>query len=174
MAGLRAGRCYTKVKRAYTRKSKFKKKAFIRSVPTVKIVKYDQGDLKKDFPVNVNMVSKERIQIRHNSLEAARQVLNRHVSKRLGTNYHLKVRVFPHHVLRENKMLTGAGADRMQTGMQRAFGRAIGTAAQMKIGQAIFTVQVDKKDIPAAKDALKAAMYKLPGKCGVEIVNKAK
>ena len=172
MAGLRAGRCYTKVKRAYTRKSKFKRKAFIRSVPTIKIVKYDQGDLRKDFPVFVNLVSKERIQLRHNSIESARQVLNRRIVKALGNNYHLQVRVFPHHVLRENKMLTGAGADRMQTGMQRAFGRAVGTAAQLKIGQPIFTLQVDEKDVISAKDALRAAVYKLPCKCGVEVKEK--
>ncbi len=169
MAGLRSGSCYRTVKRAYTRKSKFKRKAFIRAVPTVKIVKYDQGDLKKKFETHVDLVSKERIQLRHNCLEAARQVINRHVSKRLGNNYHLQVRVYPHHVLRENKMLTGAGADRMQTGMQRAFGKAIGSAAQVKIGQAIFTVQVDDKDIDAVKFALKSAVHKLPAKCGIEI-----
>ena len=69
----------------------------------------------------------------------------------MGRNYHLQIRIYPHHVLRENKMLTGAGADRMQTGMQRAFGKAIGSAAQVKIGQAIFTVQVDDKDIDAVR-----------------------
>ncbi|MAG45762.1 MAG: hypothetical protein CMH63_03260 [Nanoarchaeota archaeon] len=72
------------------------------------------------------------------------------------------MRVYPHHALRENKMLVGAGADRMQTGMQRAFGKVIGIAAQLKKNQSVFEVFVNKSGVEAAKDALKGANQRLP------------
>lgn len=171
MAGLRAFSCYRKPKRAYTRKSKYKKRAFIKSVPNIKVVKFDLGDLKKDFKGQVDLVSKEKVQIRHNAIESARQVVVRKLNK-IGKPYHFKIRVFPHNVIRENKMLTGAGADRMQTGMQRAFGKATGLAARLKIGQPIFTLYVEKEDVEAVKPALKAATSKFPCKCGIQIVKK--
>lgn len=163
MAGLRKGHCYTKVVRAYTRKSKFKAKAYIKGVPPNKIVKYDQGNLQKAFETDVHLCTKNPIQIRHNALESARQIVSRHASLLMGNNFRLKVRVYPHHVLRENKMLSGAGADRMQTGMQRAFGKPIGAAAQVKRDQAIFTLYVDKKDTENAKKILQKAIQRLPG-----------
>ncbi len=172
MAGLRAFSCYRKPKkRPYTRKSKYKARAFIKSVPNIKVVKFDLGDLKREFLAQVDLVSKENIQIRHNAIESARQV----VIRRLGeTNkpYHFKIRIYPHNVLRENKMLTGAGADRMQTGMQRSFGRAIGSAAILKPKQPIFSVYVDKDAVDAVKLALRAAFSKMPGRCGVVVVKK--
>jgi len=167
MAKLRPAKCYRKVKRAYTRKSKYRKYSFVRSVPAKKVVKFDQGNLKKEFESSVNIVSKEAMQIRQNALESARIKINRAISKRMGNNYHLKLRIYPHHVLRENKMLTGAGADRMQSGMQRAFGKPMGLAAQVKKNQKIFTLGVDKKDVNAAKKILKSSLSRLPGKYSV-------
>lgn len=166
MAGLRSFSCYKNVKRAYTRKSKFKRKAFIKSVPNIKLAKFDYGDLTKDFPVRLDLVSKEKIQIRHNALEAARQVVIRAINK-VTKSYHFKIRVYPHHVLRENKMLTGAGADRMQTGMQKSFGKATGSAAQLKVNQPIFSLFVDEQDGTAAKEALRGAFSKFPCKCSI-------
>src|SRR3989344_2569108 len=168
MAGLRKGKCYTKVIRAYTRKSKYKKWAFIKAIPPLKLVKFDQGDLQKKFESEVNLYSKQDIQLRHNALESARQVIHKHLADTLGNNYHLKVRVYPHHVLREHKMLTGAGADRMSPGMSQAFGKAVGTAAQVKKDQPIISVGIDKKDIESAKSALSYAIARLPGKYYVE------
>ncbi|MFH1972729.1 MAG: 50S ribosomal protein L16 [archaeon] len=170
MVGLRPFCCYRKVKRAYTRKSKYKSKGFIKSVPVSKIVKFNFGDLKRDFSKKVNLLSKQRIQIRHNAIESARVMVVRQLNKTIGKNYHFQIRIYPHHVLRENKMITGAGADRMQTGMQHAFGKAMGLAAQVKPKQALFTVYVDKEGVDAARKALQACASKLPCKCGVEIV----
>ena len=90
------------------------------------------GDPKKTFSHQVSLISKIPVQVRHNALESGRLIVGRQLGIRLGNNYYFKVRVYPHHVLRENKMITGAGADRMQTGMQRSFGRAVGIAAQLK------------------------------------------
>lgn len=50
-------------------------------------------------------------------------------------NFHLRIRVHPFHVLRINKMLSCAGADRLQTGMRHAYGKPQGLTARVKIGQ---------------------------------------
>ncbi|MBU2638307.1 MAG: 50S ribosomal protein L16 [Nanoarchaeota archaeon] len=167
MAGLRPGRCYRQIERAYTRKSKYKRKAFIKAVPAIKIARFDLGDSKRDYDLKLDLVSMENLQIRHNSLESARQVLSRKLDA-MNRPYHLKVRVYPHHAIRENKMITGAGADRMQTGMQRSFGRIIGSAAQVKKGAPIFSVYVAAAEKNAVTTVMKAATYKLPCRCRVE------
>ena len=78
MASLRKGHCYSPVKRAYTRKSKYKGKGFIKAIPTSKIIRYDMGDIKKTYGFRVDLVSKQPIQVRHNALESSRQIINRH------------------------------------------------------------------------------------------------
>lgn len=165
---LRKGHCYSKMKRAYTRKSKYKKKGYIKSIPNVKIIKYDLGDLNKKFEAEVSLISKERKQIRHNALESARVIVNRRLNKLLSGNYHFKLRLYPHHVLRENKILTGAGADRLSQGMSQSFGKPTGTAAQVKIGQKIISVYCDKDDINKAKEALKMGISRVPCKCKID------
>lgn len=170
MAGLRKGHSYSKYfKRAYTRKSKFKKKGYIKASPLSKIVKYDMGDLKRDFPRMVHLVSKQKLQLRHNALESVRIMINRRINKELGQNYRLKLRVYAHHILRENKMLTGAGADRMQSGMQRAFGKPMGLAVQVKKGQKIFTAYTDDDGVEKARKALKLGTTRLPQKYSIII-----
>ena len=52
-------------------------------------------------------------------------------------NFHVRIRVHPYHVLRINKMLTCAGADRLQTGMRGAFGKPNGLLARVAIGQIV-------------------------------------
>lgn len=170
MAGLRKGISYRFIERPYTRKSKFKHKSYVKAVPNSKVVRFDMGDVKKQYPYRVDLIAKDALQLRHNAIESARQIINRHLNIKLGNNYYFKVRMYPHHVLRENKMLTGAGADRMQTGMQLSFGRPVGIAAQVRRGKAIFSVKVDKKDIESAKYSLRKARSRLPGHYGVAIV----
>ena len=166
MAELRKGKCYSVIKRAYTRKSKFKTKGFVKAIPPSKIVKFDMGDTKKEFPCKVNLISKDSVQIRSNALESARQVINRRLTKHLGPfGFGMKVNAYPHHVLRENKMLTGAGSDRMQTGMAHSFGKAIGTAAQVKKGKTIISVFVEEKDKNIALECLMLAAPRLPCRC---------
>ena len=64
------------------------------------------------------------------------------------SNFHFKVRVFPHHVLRENKQATGACADRVSEGMRLAFGKAVGTAARVIRNQKIMTVLTFTPQLP--------------------------
>jgi len=169
MAGIRKFKCYRKIKRAYTRKSRYKVKGYIKAVPTNKLVKFNFGDNKREFKHKVLLVSKERIQVRHNAIDSARTVVVRRLGDFLGKDFHFQVRAYPHHVLRENKMITGAGADRMQTGMQRSFGKAVGLAAQLKVGTPIFCVYCEKTGIVNARKALRSATPKLPGRCAIEV-----
>jgi large subunit ribosomal protein L10e len=170
MATLRKFKCYRKLVRAYTRKSKYKPKAYVKAVPNSRLVRYHMGEGNKKFKYEVDFFSKQRMQVRDNALESARQVSNRRLEAALGrTGYYFRIMVYPHHALRENKMLVGAGADRMQTGMQKAFGKVIGIAARLKKGQSLFKVYVNKSGLEAAKEALKGANQRLPMKCGIEV-----
>ena len=167
--GLRPFSCYRKVKRAYTRKSRFKVKGYVKSTPTSKLVKFSFGETKRSFPHKVFLLSTQEIQLRHNALESARTSVVRRLTEKLGKEYHFQIRAYPHHVLRENKMILGAGADRMQTGMQRSFGKPVGLAARLKVGSPIFCVYCQKEGIPVARDALKSATPKLPGRCTIAV-----
>jgi large subunit ribosomal protein L10e len=69
---------------------------------------------------------------------------------------------FPHHVLRENKQATGAGADRVSEGMRLAFGKAVGTAARVDPNQKIMTVFSTPQYLEKVKDALNHGGHKLP------------
>jgi len=64
-------------------------------------------------------------------------------------------------VLRENKMIATAGADRLQEGMRRAFGKATGLAARVKPDQSIFEAYVSKANLELAKRGFKVASSKL-------------
>ncbi|MFH0869733.1 MAG: 50S ribosomal protein L16 [archaeon] len=165
MAKLRKGVSYRKLERPYTRKSKYRKKNFVRASPHNLIARYETGDLKKHFDSVVSVVSLDGVQIRHNAIEAARKSSNRVLEKKAGkVGYKLKVRIFPHHILRENPLASGAGADRMSTGMAHPFGKPIGLAAQVHPGQTIFEIFVDKSNLAAAKEAGKRIASKVPCK----------
>lgn len=84
-------------------------------------------------------------------------------------NYHLKLRTYPHHVLRENKQATGAGADRVSQGMRLAFGKAVGTAARVQQNQKIFSVFSSPAGVEKIKDALRHGGHKLPSSTHLEI-----
>ena len=58
----------------------------------------------------------------------------------------------------------------MSTGMAHSFGKPIGIAAQIKEGQTLFTLNVDKPNIAVAKQALERASKKLPCSCRISIV----
>ena len=170
MAKLRKAVSYRKVERPYTRKSKYRKKNFVRATPQNLIVKYDMGNLKKKFAYRVDVNSKEKIQVRHNALEAARKSSNRMLEKKTGkVGYKIKIRVFPHHILRENPVATGAGADRMSTGMKKSFGKPIGLAAQVREGQTLFELHVDKPNLETAKIAAKRVAAKMPCRCQITV-----
>ena len=172
---LRKGAAYTKkYARPFTRASKKRSKSYIKTVPNSKIVKFKMGDITGydagKYSVKIGIIAKEKAQIRDNPIEAVRQYLNRHLQTKVGKEFYLEVKIFPHHILRENKMLTGAGADRMQTGMSRAFGKTMGRAAMVEPGQLMFIVGVKtKKGEIEARKLIKSIKARLP--CAVGTVN---
>ena len=146
------------------------RKEYMGGVPACRIIQYDMGDANGEFPIQVSLKAKEPCQIRHTSMEAARIAANRLLSRRVGTvNYYLKIRIYPHHVLRENKLATGAGADRVSSGMRHSFGKNVGTAARVSSGQIIMTVWTKPSEFNLAKEALWRASMKLTTPCSIEV-----
>jgi len=173
MVKLRKFTAYRSLERPYTRLSKYKKKSFIRTTANVKVVRFNTGNQRKKFPYSFNLVAKDSLQIRDNALESARQTCNRLLELTLGPNgYFMQLRLYPHHILRENPLAAGAGADRFSTGMQKAFGKPIGSAIRLKEGQKLATVSVNKKDIALAKKALTRFRKKIPGSYLVQLEEK--
>lgn len=179
MAKLRKSSAYSKkYARPYTRTSKKRTKSYIKTKPPVKIVKFNMGNTKSfkedKFDTMINLVSEEQVQIRDNALEAVRQSITRRLDKNMQGQFYFEVKLFPHHILRENKMLTGAGADRMQSGMKHSFGKAAGRAAMVRPNQILYQVATSSdKNIRLTKEAFKAIKSKLPcrTKISVEKIN---
>lgn len=146
------------------------------------------------------MVSDEYEQLSSEALEAARICANKYITKTSGKDsFHLRVRVHPFHVIRINKMLSCAGADRcvlansdfretvltqqrrLQTGMRGAWGKPYGTVARVNIGQIILSIRTKDSNAAVVQEALRRARYKFPGrqkiivskKWGFTNVNKA-
>lgn len=90
---------------------------------------------------------------------------NKYLIKNAGKEaYHIRMRVHPFSVLRINKMLTCAGADRLQTGMRGAYGKAYGTAARVGIGQILMSVRVKPQHVVVVRSinfALLAAFCRI-------------
>jgi len=161
--GRRPARCYR-----YCKNKPFPKSRFNRGVPDSKIRIYDLGRKKAsvdEFPHCVHLVSDEYEQLSSEALEAARICANKYITKMAGKDaFHLRVRVHPFHVLRINKMLSCAGADRLQTGMRGAWGKPYGTVARVNIGQIILSVRCKDSNKAVALEALRRSRYKFPGR----------
>jgi len=137
-------------------------------VPDPKLRIYELGNKFADveqFPLCVHLVSNELEQISSESLEAARICCNKYLSRTLGKeNFHCRIRIHPHHVLRINKMLSCAGADRLQTGMRGAFGKPQGLAARVKIGQIMISCRAAEGTEDDMIEAYRRCKFKFPGR----------
>lgn len=154
----RPARCYR-----YQTRPPYTRREYIRGVPDPKIRIYVMGNKKAKFDIYLTLVSLEKGQISHNALEAARTTANRFLTKRLSRdNFFLQIRTHPYHVLRENRMMAFAGADRLQEGMRKAFGKPIGTAARVRVGSPLITVGVYEKDVQEALEVLRRTAMKFP------------
>jgi large subunit ribosomal protein L10e len=159
------GQCYRRGNgQPYTRKE------FIKGKPQPKIAKF-QGGKRGEYDFCVQLCSNEKVQIRHMAIESARLAANKTVEQTTGeTGYFSVLRVYPHILLRENKMIATAGADRLQEGMRRAFGKAVSLAARVKQGQCIMEVHVKKEHLDVAKKALTGACVKLPITPSIKVI----
>lgn len=161
--GRRPARCYR-----YQQGKPYIKSRYCRGVPDPKIRIYDCGERMAGadaFPFVAHLVSDEREQLSSEALEAARIVINRYmINKTSKEAFHLRIRAHPYQVLRINKMLSCAGADRLQTGMRGAFGKTYGTVARVEIGQILLSVRAREIHQPQVMEALRRAKYKFPGR----------
>lgn len=169
--GRRPARCYR-----YCKNKPYPKSRYCRGVPDPKIRIFDLGRKKAscdEFPLCVHLVSDEREQISSEALEAARVAANKYITKYAGRDgFHMRVRVHPFHVLRINKMLSCAGADRLQTGMRGAFGKPVGTVARVDIGQPLISVRTKDANKAIVVEALRRCKYKFPGRQKIIVSNK--
>ncbi|KAL7719564.1 Ribosomal protein L10 [Entamoeba marina] len=160
--GRRPGRCYRIV-----RGHPFPKSKFCRGVPDPRIRLFDIGKRKAkcdEFPCCVHIVE---------AMEAARICINKNMLKVSGKDsFHVRIRLHPFHVLRINKMLSCAGADRLQTGMRGAYGKNYGTCARVKVGQVFISGRCKQENLPTLVKAFKLACYKFAGRQKIVISNK--
>eukprot|EP00201_Polytomella_parva_P022418 CAMPEP_0175038668 /NCGR_PEP_ID=MMETSP0052_2-20121109/2_1 /TAXON_ID=51329 ORGANISM="Polytomella parva, Strain SAG 63-3" /NCGR_SAMPLE_ID=MMETSP0052_2 /ASSEMBLY_ACC=CAM_ASM_000194 /LENGTH=229 /DNA_ID=CAMNT_0016300127 /DNA_START=56 /DNA_END=746 /DNA_ORIENTATION=+ len=161
--GRRPARCYRQSKG-----KPYPKSRYCRGVPDPKIRIYDAGMKRADvdfFPLLLHLASWEKENVTCEALEAARVAANKYMVKNAGKEaFHLRVRVHPFHVLRINKMLSCAGADRLQTGMRGAFGKPTDTCARVQIGQVLMSIRCKDNHEAVAEEALRRAKFKFPGR----------
>lgn len=137
-------------------------KVYSPGAPNSKIARFSTGQANPNYDYTLKLVSTEKVQIRHNALEAARVAANKKLTPIGETAYFLRVKVYPHVILRENRMIATAGADRLQEGMRKAWGKPVGLAARVMPGSVILELSVDKAYLQQAKEAMKSASTKLP------------
>jgi len=170
MASLKPAKCFRKLDRAYTRQSQRKpRKGYVKGVPKPKITIFEMGTKNDEYNKTLTLCSKIDVQIRHNALEAARIMCNKYLLRNVPQkSYFFKIKPYPHHILREHSLATGAGADRFSSGMSHSFGRPKSTAARVMKDQEILSVSVNESQTIVAKEALKRAAVKFPCPCYVK------
>lgn len=169
--GRRPNRCYR-----YCKNKPYIKSRYCRGVPDSKLAIYDLGKKRADvseFPQTIHLVSNEREQISAEALESCRIAINKYMVKHAGKeNFHMKIRVHPYHVLRINKMLSCAGADRLQSGMRGAYGKAYGRATRVDFNQILVSIRTKDANLKFAMEAMRRGKNKLPGKQVVKVSEK--
>jgi large subunit ribosomal protein L10e len=154
-------RMYTRI-----RGQSFARRDFAGGVPNPRITQFDLGDPNGEFTTVLKLVADEKCQIRHNALESARIAANRLLVRKLGkSNFYMKILIYPHEILRENKQATGAGADRVSQGMRKSFGKPVSTAARVDRGQELIRLMVN--DPRVGRESLRRAAMKLPTPCRI-------
>ena len=136
MARLRPARtCRTPNSQAWARYSlRRPKKNYVRALPHTSLLVFKMGADSGDYDMEATLDTNVAVQLRSNSLEAARQVANKYLEANIPNMYCFIVKAYPHNVIREHKMAVGAGADRISQGMSHAFGRPVSIAARLRPG----------------------------------------
>src|SRR5215204_5754032 len=148
------------------------RREYISGKPQIKIARFSSGQSKENYyDYKLELLATERIQIRHNALESARLAANKTMARAGDTSFFSSLKVYPHVLLRENKMIATAGADRLQEGMRRAFGKATGLAARLKPGQSIIEAYVLLDNLSLAKEGFKIASSKIGCPTEIRITN---
>ena len=139
------------------------RKNYIRALPHTSLLIFNIGVDNGTYDTTMTLNPQRDIQLRSNALEAARQVANKYLETTIPQGYFFKVLVYPHNVIREHKMATGAGADRISQGMSLAFGRPISIAARIREDQPIFMIKTSARNRQVVNEAFRRAASKLSG-----------
>ncbi len=139
------------------------RKNYIKALPHTSLLIFKMGVNRPSYDLALSLVSEQRVQLRSNSLEAARQVANKYLERELVSNYFFKLLPYPHNVIREKKRATGAGADRISQGMSLSFGSPSSVAARVREGQTVFELKTVMSAKAVAREALSRASKKLSG-----------
>ena len=152
------------------------RKNYIKALPHTSLLIFRMGNPKLSYDTIVTLDSDQYVQVRSNSLEAARQTANKYLEKELPNAYFLRVVTYPHQVIREKKRATGAGADRLSQGMSMSFGKPISIAARIKPRTPVFELKINANgpSVAVAKEALKRASSKLSGNYSVSVKSAVK
>jgi len=156
-------------KRPWTRFSKNPTKSYIKTMPHADLHQFRMGVDKDDYDTTIELVAQKDIVLRDNAIESARQSANKQLEKNINGAYYFIVKPYPHHIIRENKMIAGAGADRLQKGMRRSFGRPTDRAAIIDKDKTVFSVRTYKQNVPIVMKAFELAKRKLSGKYKVVV-----
>ncbi|MEM5802166.1 MAG: 50S ribosomal protein L16 [Candidatus Aenigmatarchaeota archaeon] len=154
---LRPGRTVRRIERPYTRVSqKVPRKSYVVGVPFPKTHQFEMGNKNGVFDAILYLLADKSVQIRDNAIEAARVTAHKFLEKKLGgNNYFMKILKYPHHVIREKPIATGAGADRYSQGMRLAFGKPTNRAIQAIKGERLVELRLNKDKLEIGKEALK-------------------
>jgi large subunit ribosomal protein L10e len=144
-----------------TRGMPYVRREYIAGKPQMKIARFSSGIAGNNYDYKIELIATEKMQLRHNALEAARLAANKRMAQGGETSFFSMLRIYPHVILRENKMIATAGADRLQEGMRRAFGKSTGLAARIRPRQVIYEAYVTDANLDLAKDGFKMAASKL-------------
>lgn len=148
----------------------YTRKKYARGSPPSGVVKFTMGEPSEDYQYKVELVALEKAVIKGSALESARMASNRVMNTKYdGSGYFLRIRVYPHEIIRSHKFMSFAGADRLSQGMRHAFGKPIARAARVDNGQVVVSISTDEDKLDDAKIALKRAGAKLPLKYRIEI-----
>jgi large subunit ribosomal protein L10e len=156
----------------YTRKAQNKNDNYVAGAPAPRVTQYEMGARHKEFEKEIVLVTEKDVNIRSEALEAGRVAANSYLSKVMDPEeeYKLKIRPYPHHVLRYHPLAGVAQADRYYEGMRKPFGRPIGRSALVDKDQAIVRVELGEEDVDDARQALERSGDKMPVSCRVRVI----
>lgn len=148
----------------------YTRKKFVRGSPPSGVVKFTMGEPSEDYQYNVELVALEKAVVKGRALESARIASNKIMETKYGrSGYFLRIRVYPHEIVRSHKFMGFAGADRLSQGMRNAFGKPIARASRVDSGQVVVSISTDEDKLDDAKIALKRAGAKFPFKYRIEV-----
>ena len=118
---------------------------------------------------SVSLIAEERVQLRDNAIESCRTLIVKDLERDVPGLFYFVIKVYPHHILRENKTAAGAGADRLSTCMSHSYGVVVGRAARVIPRQDIFFITcANEKAARIARAALVDIKPKLP--CATQVI----